>query len=226
MYFGIIGALQAEVDLIKGKMAVDREEEMLGTCFYHGHIGRHEAVIVKCGVGKINAAACAMVLLREFGADFIINAGIAGAMADGLRTMDVVISSRAALHDQDPIMLGYYPGKQFFEAEPSLIQLCEDACSCLDLEGKYIVGTVASGDIFVSDNQTKRRIKEAFDPACVEMEGGAVAHVSYMNGKPFLIIRTMSDCADEDASQTYDDLFERAAHQSAQIVLKMLEIAK
>ena len=224
MKIGIIGALSEEVRLVREKMAVSSQQELLGTTFYMGHFENHEIVLVCCGVGKVNAAACAQTVIREFGAEAVINIGIAGAMAHGLRAMDVVISSEAAFHDQDAIMLKYYPQREFFEADPRLIALCKRACEESSLHGKAICGRVITGDVFVNDRETRDRLFSRYSPACTEMEGAAIAHVCYMNQVPFLIIRTMSDAADDEADESYDNFIEDAAQQSAGIVLKMLEL--
>lgn len=139
--------------------------------------------------------------------------------------MDVVISREVAFHDQDKVMLNYYPQKQFFEADKHLMALCERACSLLpEIRGKYQTGRIVSGDVFVNDSAVKHSINERFSPACVEMEGASIGHVAFMHGKPFLVIRTMSDSADDNADTSYDNFIHVAAEHSAKIILKMLEI--
>lgn len=227
MTWGILGALEEEVALIKEKMTIERQTPMYGTVFYEGNIGSHKIVLVCCGIGKVNAAVCASTVIQHFGAGRVINVGIAGAMKLGLSVMDVVISSEVAFHDQDPIMLRYYPNRQFFEADPYLISLCEQACAALpEIDGHFGTGRVASGDVFVNDSAVKAEINKRLAPACVEMEGAAIGQVSYMNGKPFLVIRTMSDSADEGADDSYDNFIETAAEHSAKIILKMLELTQ
>ena len=140
--------------------------------------------------------------------------------------MDVVISTEAAFHDQSPIMEKYYPYKKFFEADPALARLCCRACGELPLHGRYLCGRIVTGDVFVNDRAVKQDLIERFAPSCTEMEGAAIAHASYVNGTPFLIIRTMSDSADDNADTAYDNFIEAAARQSASIVLKMLELAE
>lgn len=227
MVWGILGALEEEVALIKEKMTIERQTPMYGTVFYEGTIGEHNIVLVCCGIGKVNAAVCASTAIHQFGAGRIINVGIAGAMKLGLSVMDVVISSEVAFHDQDPVMLRYYPNRQFFEADPYLISLCEEACASLpEINGHFGRGRIVSGDVFVNDSAVKADINKRLAPSCVEMEGAAIGQVSYMNGKPFLVIRTMSDSADEGADTSYDNFIEVAAEHSAKIILKMLELAR
>lgn len=225
MKYGIIGALSEEIALVLEKMTVTATHKRLGTVFYEGVIGRHEVVLVCCGIGKVNAALAAHTVIAEYDARAVINIGIAGAMAKGLDTMDVVLSTEAAFHDQDAVMLQYYPNTEFFQADKQLLTLAETACQSVSLYGKYIKGRVITGDVFVNDRDTKEKLVDRYQPACTEMEGAAIAHAAFSNETPFLIIRTMSDSADDNADEKYDHFIEDAARQSASIVLKMLELA-
>lgn len=222
MVWGILGALDREVALLREKMIVTREVSAFGTTFLFGSISGCEAVVACCGIGKVNAASCATFLVLN-GCDCIINVGIAGAVGSGLSTLDVVISRELCFHDQDAVMLNYFPSRKFFQGDPELIARCEAACAQPGvLTGAYRVGRIATGDRFVADPVLKNAIVEACHPDCVEMEGAAIAHVAYAAGKPCLVIRTMSDCADDAAPATYDNFLERAADQSAHIILTML----
>lgn len=223
MVWGILGALDREVALLREEMTVTREVPAFGTTFLFGTIQNQEVVVACCGIGKVNAAACATFLVLN-GCDCIVNVGIAGAVGRGLSTLDVVISRELCFHDQDAVMLNYFPARRFFDADPALIARCEAVCRRPGiLTGTCRTGRIATGDRFVADPVLKNAIVEACQPDCVEMEGAAIAHVAYAAGKPFLVIRTMSDCADDSAPATYDDFLERAADQSAQIILAMLQ---
>lgn len=222
MIWGILGALDREVALLREQMTVSKEVSAFGTTFFFGTIHNQDVVVACCGIGKVNAASCTTFLVLN-GCDCIINVGIAGAVGHGLSTLDVVISRELCFHDQDAIMLKYFPARQFFPGDPTLIARCEAVCKQPGiLNGTYRLGRIATGDKFVADPNLKRAIVEAVAPDCVEMEGAAIAHVAYASGKPCLVIRTMSDCADDAAPTTYDDFLERAADQSAHIILAML----
>lgn len=226
MKWGILGALDAEIELIRSQMTITAETPMFGTIFYEGTVHEHSIVLVCCGVGKVNAAVCAATVMDKFGAGCIINVGIAGAMAHGLHMLDIVISSEVGFHDQDDVMLDYYPKRAFFPADPSLAALCERACSAMpETANRFRCGRIVSGDRFVSDTATKQSINARYAPACVEMEGAAVGHAAFMFGKPYLVIRTMSDAADDAADETYDNFIEEAAQTSAAIILKMLDLS-
>lgn len=224
--WGILGALDQEVMLLREQMQVESTEKVLGTEFLSGTIDGHKVVVACCGIGKVNAAACATYLLFVKGCDAIVNVGIAGGVAHGLHTLDVVISRELCFHDQDAVMLKYFPARQFFDGDLALRQLCAQVCSQPGmLVGSWREGRIATGDKFVADSATRDAIIAAVAPDCVEMEGAAIAHVAYAASKPCLVIRTMSDCADDDATTTYDNFLERAANQSARIVLAMLRHA-
>lgn len=227
MKWGILGALDAEIELIRREMMITAETALFGTVYYEGTAHGQEIVLVCCGVGKVNAAICAAAAMEKFGADCIVNVGIAGAMEHGLRILDVVISSEVGFHDQDAVMLKYYPKRAFFPADQALADLCDRACAALpEMAGRYRHGRIVSGDRFVSDAQTRQSINERFAPACVEMEGAAIGHAAYMYEKPYLVIRTMSDAADDDADESYDNFITDAARTSATIILKMLDLSQ
>lgn len=227
MVWGILGALDAEIALIREQMEIEKQEDRFGTTFYFGTVHRKSVVLACCGVGKVNAAVCAAYVLGTCGADCVVNVGIAGAMKPGLHMLDVVISEEVGFHDQDTVMLNYYPKRAFFQADSALAALCDRACAEIPrLSGKYLHGRIASGDQFVSETAVKQSINERYAPACVEMEGAAVGHAAFMYEKPFLVIRTMSDAADDDADETYDNFIDEAAKTSAEIILHMLALAE
>lgn len=223
--WGILGALDREVAILREAMVVEQQENALGTTFYSGRLYGQPVVLVCCGIGKVNAAACATYLTCVKKCDILINAGIAGGVRQGLRMLDVVISKELCFHDQDAVMLKYFPKCQFFQADTRLIALCEKACAQPEvLNTQLVVGRIATGDKFVNDRVTREAIVAATHPDCVEMEGAAIAHVAMATETPFLVLRTMSDCADDETNTTYDDFFERAADQSARILMEMLRL--
>ncbi len=221
MTWGILGALEREVTLLREKMIIARTELALGTEFIFGTLHGKNVVLARCGIGKVNAAACATWLLFKANCDCIINVGIAGGVAHGLKPMDVVISRELCFHDQDVEI----PTLELL-GDPTLLQLCHAACEEPGvLLGRLHEGRIATGDKFVTDNATRDAIVAKVSPDCVEMEGAAIAHVATLAGKPFLVIRTMSDCADDAAEGTYDNFFAQAADQSAHIIMAMLRKA-
>jgi adenosylhomocysteine nucleosidase len=234
---GIIGAMEVEQQSIvaamtgAGGIGKARKIESAKLDFYEGELNGVSVVTVRSGVGKVNAALCAQRLILEFGVTHIINTGIAGAMAHGLRVFDVVVSTEALYHDMDATGFGYKPCQipqmdvYKFPADVQLINAAEKAFNDAGLAAKYklVKGRIASGDQFISSKPVKNHIREICDPACVEMEGAAIAHACWINGVPFVIIRSMSDMADdgEEAISSFNE--KTSADESAAIVLQMFK---
>jgi adenosylhomocysteine nucleosidase len=234
---GIIGAMEVEVKTIVSAMTASggtgpaKKIESARLTFYEGELDGIKTVVVKSGVGKVNAALCAQRLIFEFGVTHIINTGIAGAVAHGLNVFDVVVSTDAMYHDVDASCFGYKPGQipqmdvYQFPADKLLVSSAEKAFKATGFSNKYklMKGRVASGDQFVSGSGVKNHIREICDPACVEMEGAAVAHACWINNVPFVIIRCMSDMADDGEENTSAFNEKTCAEESASIVLRMFE---
>jgi adenosylhomocysteine nucleosidase len=232
---GIIGAMEVEVQTIaaamtsSGRTGQAKKIESAKLTFYEGELNGINTVVVKSGVGKVNAALCTQRLILEFGVTHIINTGIAGAVAHGLGVFDVVVSTDAMYHDVDASCFGYRPGQipqmdiYQFPADKLLVSFAEKAFERTEFVKKYklIKGRIASGDQFVSSSEAKKRIREVCNPACVEMEGAAIAHACWINNIPFVIIRTMSDMADDDGKSASTFNEKVCAEESASIVLKI-----
>ncbi len=233
---GIIGAMDIEVNMLKGLLSpLPQEKEIkktqAGSCtFVEGLLDGTHVVIVQSGVGKVNAALCAQRLILQYNVTHIINTGIAGAMAHGLKVQDVVISTDALYHDVNAVEFGYeltvIPGMKCsdFPADSKMIACAEKAFSELEeAKGHSLVkGRIATGDQFIASKEVKASIVKTCAPACVEMEGAAIAHACYVNNIPFLIIRCMSDMADDVGETTYNFNEEAAAVLSAKLVQKMV----
>lgn len=233
---GIIGAMDVEVKTLKGLMKpFEGENELKITeagslTFTEGVLEGVNVVVVQSGIGKVNAALCAQRLVLQFGVTHIINTGIAGAAGAGLGVLDFVVSTDAIYHDFDVRGFGYdicvIPQMDCsdFAADEKMIAAAEKAFSQLEeAKGhKLVKGRIASGDQFISSSEQKNTIKVNCAPACVEMEGAAIAHACYINKIPFVIIRCMSDMAEDSSEKTYDFNEELAADLSAKLVLKMI----
>lgn len=228
MVWGIIGAMDIEVAILREAMTVAKEQVVYGSTYYTGTLHGQKVVLVCCSVATINAALCASVMIREMGATRIVNIGIAGGMDRSLKVLDVVISKDAGFHDTQPgVCDSFYPFTNIFTADQGLVELAVSACERLKSKGfAHKVGRVATGDVFVSSTEQKERIDARLDnPLCVEMEGAAIAQAAYMNEVPFVIIRTISDFADENADMSYEEFKVLAADHSSSIIMTMLEMA-
>lgn len=230
---GIIGAMEVEINFLRKLMADDSKKTEAGSVtFYEGKIHGLDVVLVRSGVGKVNAALCAQRLVLQFGCTAVINTGIAGAMAHGLTVLDFVVSTDAIYHDLNATGFGYKRGQVpqmpvfSFEADAKMIEAAKKAFAASELakSHKLIEGRIATGDQFVSDRDYKAFITSEFSPACVEMEGAAIAHACYLNKVPFVILRCMSDTADDSGCSDYSFNESSAAEMSAQVVEKMISL--
>ena len=226
---GIIGAMSVELELLKSKLEENPAVTKAGgMTFTEGKINGISVVLVQSGVGKVNSALCAQRLILKFGCTHIINTGIAGAMASGLKVLDFVASTDAVYHDMDATGFGYKKTEipqmkcSDFPADGKMLEAARSAFKEFPAEHKLVFGRIATGDQFISDKEKKSAIQETCSPACVEMEGAAVAHACWINEIPFVIIRCMSDMADDDGESIYSFNENEAASLSGSLVLSML----
>lgn len=227
---GIIGAMEAEVHSLCDSLEGRTQIEEGGYVFNKGKLFNKDVVVVKSGIGKVNSALCTQLLILKFGVNQVINTGIAGATGGNLGIFDFVVSSKALYHDFDTTAFGYKPGQvpgmdPEFIADEKLSDSVIKAFSQMDFskEHKIVKGLVASGDQFISAGEHKDYIKKTFNPLCVEMEGASIAHACTINKVPFVIVRCMSDMADESVKSTYNFNEETCANMCASFVKKIIE---
>lgn len=224
---GIIGAMDSEVEVLFSHMSAKEKINLNNLTFYKGKLFEKEAVVVKCGIGKVNAALCTQLLILNFNVEKVINTGIAGAVGKGLKIYDFVVSTEAIYHDFDTTFFGYKLGQvpgmpEAFQADASMVDTAVTAFEKTDFHDlKIVKGRIASGDQFISGGERKAFIISNFQPQCVEMEGCAIAHTCYANKVPFVIIRCMSDTADDSVKETYSE--ETAAKLSSNFLLEVIK---
>ena len=228
MKWGIIGAMPSEIALLKQQMQEICEVTVGRQTFWEGILCNQEVVVSTCGIGKVNAAITAQMMIDRFGAQRIINTGIAGAVHHDLKVLDVVISRELCYHDYNARFLRDYPPYiDSIQASDLMIESAVEAFEAIDHGSSCcFVGKIASGDQFIESSEVKNKIVEEHHPMCVEMEGAAIGHACTVNEVPFVIIRTMSDNADENAADSATNFEEVAAKHSAGIVLEMLSSCK
>ncbi len=226
---GIIGAMSQEVANLKEAMSSVEVKSMAGMEFYRGIIGGREAVVVRSGIGKVNAAVCSQILVDHYGVTAIINTGIAGSLRNEINIGDIVLSRDTLQHDMDATGFGYPLGvipqmeQSVFRGDERLISLARECCAAVVPEIGVHVGRVVSGDQFVSDKAKKAWLTENFDGFCTEMEGAAIAQTAWLNQVPFLIIRAISDKADDSAEMDYEVFEKQAIEHSVKLVKALLE---
>jgi len=220
---GIIGAMKEEVDAILSLMPEKEQVIHYGVKFYKGEINGKSCLVSKSGVGKVNAARSTQIMIDKFNPDFIINIGSAGALEPSLEIGDIVISNNCIQHDVDITAFGhqkgYIAGIRYIEADASLIDKCKKAIE-LSVDNKYktYIGTVASGDQFISSQEVKEQIHKDFNAWCVEMEGAAIAYVCHLCEMPFVIIRSISDKATKGNNIEFREFLELSSARCAQFV--------
>ena len=227
MRIGVIGAMQIEVDNLKASMSDISTKEYSGVTYVCGTIGDKEVVAAVCGIGKVFAAICAEAMILEFHVDYVINIGVGGTLCKELGVMDVAVADKVVQHDMNTTPLGDPVGLLSGINEvylPTDEKMCRLLGSCLAEKGiHYHVGTIATGDLFVSTPEQKTKIHERFDAIACEMEGGSIGHVCYVNKVPFAILRSISD--GEGASMDYATFAEKAALQSILVVIDFIQRA-
>lgn len=227
---GIIGAMELEVEQLKSALSNATTTEKAKMTFYEGTLGNTEVVIVRCGIGKVNAALCVQILADLFGVTHIINTGVAGSLNAALDIGDIVVSLDAVHHDMDVSPLGYAPGiipqmdESFFKADEKLVSLAVSSCQKVNPDIHVKTGRVVSGDQFIAAADVKNRLIETFHGDCAEMEGASIAHGCYLNSIPFVIIRAISDKADDSATMDYPSFERAAAARCAKLVQEMVSL--
>lgn len=226
---GIIGAMEAEVAQLKEKMSEVTITSKAGMEFYQGILESRKVTVVRSGIGKVNAAVCTQILVDVFSADIIINTGIAGSLKSEINIGDIVISTDVLHHDMDAVNFGYQPGEipqmgqLSFPADEKLGDLCEQVCREVNPEIQTFRGRIVSGDQFVADDSVKSRITELFAGYCTEMEGAAIGQAAWLNKVPFIILRAISDKADNSATMDYPTFERQAIEHSVRLVVNVVK---
>ena len=219
---GIIGAMEEEVETLLQWMEDKQETSKAGSRFFDGTLEGLPVTVVQCGVGKVNAALCTQILCDCFGVTHLVNTGIAGSLCADLDIGDLVVSQDAMYHDMDAVAFGYpmgqVPGMDVisFPADDALIGYAFAAAEAVN-PGHTKIGRVASGDQFVASKEVKQRIIDLTKGLCTEMEGAAIAQTAYRNKLPFVILRAISDKADDSAEMDYPSFERIAAHRCAAV---------
>ena len=221
---GIIGAMEIELETLKSHMQITNTLEKASMSFLEGTLNHTPVVVVKSGIGKVNAGMCVQILVDIFHVTHIINTGIAGSLNAVIDIGDIVLSTDALYHDVDAT--GFYPigeipqlGTLSFQADSQMIALAKSSCEAVNPDIKVFQGRIVTGDQFVSSPSVKDNILRNFPGSfCTEMEGAAIAHASWLNHIPFIIIRAISDKADDSAAMDYPTFEQQAIQHSVKLI--------
>lgn len=226
---GIIGAMEEEVAILKEKMSEVTVLEKAGMEFFKGILGGQQVVIVRSGIGKVNAGICTQILADVFQVNAVINTGIAGSLKAEINIGDIVLSTDTMQHDVDAREFGYEIGQvprmdtKTFPADKTLRAIALKVCHQVNPEIQVFEGRVASGDQFVADKETKEKIISNTQAYCTEMEGAAIGQAAYLNGIPYLVIRAISDKADDSAHVDYPTFEREAIRHTVNLVENMMQ---
>jgi adenosylhomocysteine nucleosidase len=235
---GIIGAMEPEVIMLR-ELLKDVQTQTEGTFeLYRGTLDGKDAALLRCGIGKVNAAVGCALLIDRYRPDMVINTGSAGGMGGGLRVGDAVISSGLVHHDADVTAFGYEPGQlpgmpAVFPVSEELMSLAEQAVDALKAEGalpaefNHVRGIIGSGDVFMHEPERIAAVSRRFPlMRAVEMEGAAVAQTCRLFNVPCLVIRALSDIAGTESPQSFDEFLPAASKNSCEIVRRIVALYK
>ena len=231
MTLGIIGAMAVEIATLEENMDNLSVDTWAGMDFYAGKLQGMNAVVVQCGVGKVNAAMCTQILCDLYNVTHVVNTGVAGSLSTQLDIGELVVSRDVMYHDMDCNYVGYpigqVPGMDVlaFPADKMLMEAAFKAAEICN-PGHTKIGRVASGDQFVAGNAQKEKIIANTLALCTEMEGAAIAHTAYRNNIPFVVIRAISDKADDSAHMDYPTFEAIAARRCAEVTMTMAKLLK
>lgn len=226
---GIIGAMDEEISMLKESMDNLEIKSKASMDFYRGTIEGKDIVVVRSGIGKVNAAICTQILCDEYNVEAVINTGIAGSLNAQIDIGDIVLSTDALQHDVDATGFGYELGviprmeTSIFQADKELRSIARNCCERVNSDINVFEGRVVSGDQFISDKKVKEKIMDNFAGFCTEMEGAAIAQAAYLNKVPFLIIRAISDKADDSATEDYPTFEKKAIKHSVNLVKEIIK---
>jgi adenosylhomocysteine nucleosidase len=227
MKIAIIGAMEEEVTILRDKIE-DREETVIANCeFSTGRLNGADVILLKSGIGKVNAAMSTAILLERFRPDYVINTGSAGGFLSTLNVGDVVISNEVVHHDVDVTAFGYEYGQvpgmpARYKADETLVKIAEqNAKQIKDIQ--VVTGLIATGDSFMNDPARVEFVHGKFPDLCaVEMEAAAIAQVCTQFAVPFVIIRALSDIAGKESDVSFEQFLDTAAKHSADLVLSIV----
>lgn len=227
MMIGIIGAMNEELEILLSEMDVEKVNKKANMDFNFGKVYGKKAAVVVCGIGKVNAAVCTQILIDDFKVDRIINVGIAGGLGDEVYPGDIVIADNLVQHDMDATAFGDKLGQiprldaYEFKCDSLLVEKAKEACSFLKNKNSF-VGRIVTGDQFISSGDKTKWLQSEFGALACEMEGGSIAQVCYLNKIPFVVVRSISDNANNGAHMEYEEFGPIAIKNSTEILKHML----
>ena len=221
--------MDEELESTLKKIDIQEEYDVYNMHIYEAKINNIICYLVVCGVGKVNAARCAQILIDIYDIDGIINVGVAGGVSDNLKIGDIIVADKLVQHDFDITAFnhnkGYIPNVGvFMPCDENLSQILTNSLN--KLKYNYYIGTIASGDIFLTDTKMSQKIHTKFNALCVEMEGAAIAQVCTLCNMPFIVIRSISDIPNNDNTKTYEEFLQSSSDKLSNVIIDILNTNK
>ncbi len=220
---GIVSALESEIKGFKERLENLEEIGINKHKFNIGYLNKTKVVFTDSGIGKVNSAITTQILIDNFSPELIINTGIAGGLDSRLKHTDLVIAKELMYHDFDKRLLkSYFPFVESFKVEERYLEVAREVLK----DSNYFEGTIITGDQFIADSKTQVELRTEFKATCVEMEGASIAHTAYANNTPFVVVRCISDLANDDGESDYDNFEVIAAEKASDFTIKFIEKLK
>lgn len=229
MTIGIIAAMAEELEILLTDLTLEEKKEKANMTFHKGKLYGKDVVAVVCGIGKVNSAICTQILASEYNVDKVINVGVAGGIGKEIYPGDIVVAENLVQHDMDTTAFGDKMGQiprldTFdFKCDKELVALAKKACEAIP-ELNSFTGRIASGDQFIANLEKIQWLDKEFGAISCEMEGASIAQVCYLNSTPFVVIRSISDNANNGAHMDYQKFIPVAVKNSTRIIKQMLEM--
>lgn len=225
-YVGIIFAMEEELEELLKYLKIEKEYTIFDLSFYEGIINGVYCVMVRSGVGKVNAARATQILIDNIKVDYIFNIGVAGGISKSLKVGDIVIGEKLVQHDFDITAFnhdkGYIPEiGVYIQTDDYLFRLANNVLKSDD-KINIVSGVISSGDIFCTEVKMGQKINSKFNALCVEMEGASIAQICYLNHIPFLVLRSISDTPNNDNVITYEEFLKYSSKNIAYAMSKIL----
>lgn len=216
--------MKEELDAFLENVKVINNYKIFDLNFYECEYNDKACILVECGIGKVNAARCSQILIDNMNIDCIINVGVAGGISNELKIGDIVVALNLIQHDFDLCSFdhkkGYIPNAgDYFYCDDYLL----NQSKLVDIKNIHF-GTIASGDIFVTDKNMAKKINTKFGALCTEMEGASIAQVCHLAGIPFLVIRSISDTPNGNNNIDFDIFLKDSANISTIFIKKLLSL--
>ena len=221
---GIIFAMKEELEETKKLFNNEVIHSIYDLKIYECKNDKVICYLVESGIGKVNAARSTQILIDNMKVDYILNVGVAGSISKDVNICDVVVANKLVQHDFELTIYNYEKGEipsigKYINCDKNLIEIAKE----INIDTNVTIGTIASGDIFISDEKMGAKINKKFAALCVEMEGAAIAQVCHLCNVPFLVIRAISDSPyDEDNHIKFDDFLKISSSMAAKFIEEFL----